>query len=206
MRPWLKYSSIAAIALMTCGAVRAQGGEMQLNIGYDVNIPTGGFKNYVTNPAYKGFTAGLAYGISNQFSLGLNVGYNDFYQKYPRQQYNDGEGSSISAVVSNSIQLVPLTLSANYVLLKKGFIRPYIGAGAGVNFISFDQYLGEFDNPQSMAKLAVNGEAGFLIPLSNYSGTALKIGGIYNYVPFNAYGVSNLDNWGLQAGVRFVLR
>lgn len=200
----VKYISIAAIVLMIGTAADAQN-SMQVTLGYNVDIPTGGFKNYITNPAYKGFTAGLAYPFNDQFSLGLNIGYNDFYQKYPRQDYIDGKGSSISAVVSNSIQQVPVTIAANYVLLKKGLIRPYIGAGAGVNFISFDQYLGEFDNPQSMTKLTAIGEAGFLIPL-NYNGeTALKIGGSYNYVPFNNYGTSNLDSWGLHAGLRFAL-
>src|ERR1700722_12471335 len=112
MRAWLKYSSIAAIILMTCGAAHAQD-DLQLNIGDNVNIPTGGFKNYVTNPAYKGFTAGPAFPLGSPLSLGLNVGYNDLYQKYPRTQYSDGHGSSISAVVSNSIQMVPLTFSAD---------------------------------------------------------------------------------------------
>lgn len=205
MRSWIKYGSIAAIILATCSEARAQD-VLQLNIGYNVNIPTGGFKNYVTNPAYKGFTAGMSYALSSQLSLGLNVGYNDFYQKYPRAQYSDGHGSSISTVLSNSIQLVPITFSADYTLVKKGFIRPYIGAGAGVNFINFDQYEGEFDDPRSMAKLAVFGEAGFLIPVNYNGSTALKIGGTYNYAPFNRYGVSNLDSWGLQAGIRFALR
>jgi opacity protein-like surface antigen len=205
MRTWIKYSGIAAIVLVTCSMARAQN-ELQLNIGYNVNIPTGGFKNYVTNPAYKGFTAGMSYALSSQLSLGLNVGYNDFYQKYPRTQYSDGHGSSISAVLSNSIQLVPVTFSADYTLLKKGVIRPYIGAGAGANFINFNQYEGEFGNPQSMTKLALFGEAGFLIPVNYDGSTALKIGGTYNYVPFNTYGVGDLDNWGLQAGIRFALK
>jgi hypothetical protein len=99
-----------------------------------------------------------------------------------------------------------MMITANYALVKKGFIRPYIGGGAGVNFINFDQYLGEFDNPHSSAKLALSGEAGVFIPLSQFSSTALKIGAIYNYVPFNSYGVSNLNNWGVQAGIRFPLR
>ncbi len=57
-----------------------------------------------------------------------------------------------------------------------------------------------------MAKLAVFGEAGFLIPVNYNGSTAFKIGGTYNYMPFNMYGVSNLDNWGIQAGIRFALR
>jgi hypothetical protein len=97
-------------------------------------------------------------------------------------------------------------IQTDYTLLKTGAVRPYVGAGVGVNFINFDQYLGEFDNPQSMTKLALRGEAGVLIPLSHYSSTALKIGGSYNYAPFNNYGIKTLDNWGVQAGIRFGLR
>jgi len=205
MRSLSKYWIIGAVTVMVCSAVHAQN-ELQMNIDYNVNIPTGAFRNYVTHPAYKGFTAGLAYPLNDQLSLGLSIGYNDYYQKYPRQVYEDGKGSDISAVVSNSIQQLPLLITANYTLLKKGLIRPYVGAGAGLNFINFDQYLGEFDDPHSMTRLAVKGEAGFFIPLSSYSSTALKIGASYNYTPFNNYGVNNLDTWGIQAGIRFPLR
>ncbi|MDP4217498.1 MAG: OmpW family outer membrane protein [Bacteroidota bacterium] len=207
MRSKFKYSFIAPILFFCVSTARAQvDHELQFNMNYNVNLPAGTFKDFVSNPAYKGFTAGLAYPVSGQFSVGLNVGYNDYYQKYPRQVYADGKGSSISAVVSNSVQQIPVLITASYTLVDKGFIRPYVGAGAGVNFIGFDQYLGEFDNPVSATKLAVRGEAGLLIPLNGYSSTALRIGATYNYAPFNNYGVSNLDNWGIMAGIRFPLR
>lgn len=205
MRTLIKYFFIGAIILTVSDTARAQH-ELQMSLDYNVNIPTGSFKDFVTHPAYKGFTAGLAYPLNDQLSVGLSFGYNDYYQKYPRQVYADGHGSDISAVVSNSIQQLPLLVTANYALLKKGVIRPYVGAGAGLNFIDFDQYLGEFDDPHSRTKLALRGEAGILIPLSSYSSTAIKIGGSYNYAPFNSYGVSNLDTWGLQAGIRFPLK
>ncbi|HEX9510878.1 MAG TPA: OmpW family outer membrane protein [Puia sp.] len=205
MRLPVKYFIIGAITLMACSAVHAQN-ELQMSLDYNVNIPTGSFRDFVTHPAYKGFTAGLAYPLNDQLSLGLSFGYNDYYQKYPRQVYPNGKGSDISAMLSNSIQQLPLLVTANYALLKRGAVRPYVGAGAGLNFVNFDQYLGEFDNPHSMTKLALRGEAGILIPLSGYSSTALKIGGSYNYAPFNSYGVSNLDTWGIQAGIRFPLK
>jgi opacity protein-like surface antigen len=180
--------------------------ELQFNLDYNVNIPTGSFRDFVTHPAYKGFTAGLAYPVNDQLSVGLSFGYNDYYQKYPRQTYSEGAGSDISAVVSNSVQQIPVLATVDYTLLKKGFIRPYVGAGAGINFINFDQYLGEFDDPHSYARLALRGEAGILIPLSTYSTTALRIGGSYNYAPFNNYGINNLSNWGIHAGVSFPIR
>lgn len=203
MRTILKYSGIAAIvALLACPTLHAQD-QLEISGGYNVNIPTGSFKDYITHPAYKGFTVGLAYPVNDQLRVGLSFGYNDFYQKYPRQVYDDGKGNAISAVVSNSVQQLPLLLTANYTLVKKGFIRPYVGAGAGVNFVTFDQYLGEFDDPHTRAKWALKGEAGFYIPLSSYSSTAIKIGGSYNYMPYNSDGVKNLDTWGIEAGIRF---
>jgi len=201
----MKY--IIAILLVAGAVTTAQAQhDMQFNINYNVNIPSGSFRDFITNPAYKGFTAGLAYPITSQLRVGLSVGYNDYYQKYPRQIYSGGAGSDISAVVSNSVQQIPLLATVDYTLLKKGFIRPYVGAGAGINFISWDQYLGEFDDPHSKVRFAARGEAGVLIPLSTSSPTALRIGGSYNYAPFNNYGVSKLDNWGIYAGISFRIR
>ncbi|HEY4208018.1 MAG TPA: OmpW family outer membrane protein [Puia sp.] len=205
MRTLLKYGGVAVVAvLLSCPALRAQN-YLNVTVGYGVNIPTGSFKDYVAHPAYKGFNANLAYPLNDQLSLGLSFGYNDYYQKYPRQAYDDGKGSTVSAVVSNSIQQIPVLLTANYTLVKKGFIRPYVGAGAGANFATFDQYLGEFDDPHSKVNWALKGEAGFYIPLSSYSPTAIKIGGSYNYAPFNSDGVRNLDTWGIEAGIRFAI-
>jgi opacity protein-like surface antigen len=203
MRSLFRYSFIASLILIVCVQVKAQN-PLELNIGYQMNIPAGSFRNYISNPAYKGFTAGLAVPLNDQFSLGLSVAYNDYYQKYSRAVYDDGKGSAISAVISNSIQQVPIMLTASYTLLKKGFIRPYIGAGGGMNLISFDQYLGEYDNPQSKVKATLEGEAGFYIPLRRYSATAIKIGANYQYAPY-AKDI-NLDNWGIHAGIQFALR
>ncbi|MBS1605102.1 MAG: outer membrane beta-barrel protein [Bacteroidetes bacterium] len=202
-----RYGVIAFLLLAVGTAAQAQyHNDLQFNVNYNVNIPSGSFRNFINNPAWKGFTAGLAYPVTSQLRVGLSVGYNDYYQKYPRQVYSEGAGSDVSAVLSNSVQQIPLLATADYTLLKKGLIRPYVGAGAGVDFVSFDQYLGEFDNPQSSAHLALRGEAGILIPLSSYSATAIRIGGSYNYAPYNRDGIKALDNWGIHAGVSIPIR
>jgi len=204
-----RYGVIAFLLLILGTAAQAQTqsrNDLQFNINYNVNIPSGSFRDFVGKPAYKGFTAGLAYPVTSQLRVGLSLGYNDYYQKYPRQVYSEGAGTDVSAVVSNSVQQIPLLATVDYTLLKKGFIRPYVGAGAGLNFVSLDQYLGEFDNPQSSTHFAVRGEAGVLIPLSSYSATAIRIGGSYNYAPYNKDGIRNLDNWGIHAGVSIPIR
>jgi hypothetical protein len=192
---------IATLILTISTGAMAQH-NLQLNVNYNVNVPMGtDFRNLTDKPAFKGFAAGLAYPVTDQFRAGISFGYNDYYQKFPRQVYSNGPGSDISAVISNSIQQMPLLITADYTLLKTGLIRPYVGAGAGINFISFDQYLGEFDDPVHYTRFAARGEAGILIPLSSYSATALRIGGSYNYAPLKKPGIDNLSNWGIHAGI-----
>ncbi len=88
MRSLFRYSFISSLILMACVQAKAQN-PVELNIGYQMNNPAGSFRNYITHPAYKGFTAGLAVPLNDQFSLGLSVAYNDYYQKYPRAVYDD---------------------------------------------------------------------------------------------------------------------
>lgn len=196
--------ALALVAITATGAMAQH--SLQFNFNYNINFPAStDFKDLVNKPAYKGFTAGFAYPIMDQLRVGLSFGYNDYYQKYSRQVYSNGPGSDISAVLSNSIQQMPLLATVDYTILKEGFVRPYAGVGIGLNFISFDQYLGEFDNPVNFTKLGARGELGVLIPLSNYSATALRIGGSYNYAPFKEYGFKNLNNWGVHAGISIPL-
>jgi opacity protein-like surface antigen len=201
-----RNSFLLFLLLMTAAAKAQTSNDLQFNIDYNVNIPSGSFRNFIGSTAWKGFTAGLAYPLTRQLRIGLNIGYNDFYQKYGRQVYSEGAGADISAVVSNSVQQIPLLVVVDYTLLKRGLIRPYVGAGAGVNFVSFDQYLGEFDNPHSSTHFAARGEAGVLIPLSSRSATAIRVGGSYNYAPYKKDGVDNMDNWGIHAGISIPLR
>jgi len=193
---------VALIVLaLTAFSAQAQN-EVQFDVNYNINFPSGyDFHNMVQHPAYKGFTAGFSYAFDSCLRAGINVGYNDYYQKYPRQVYSQGPGSDISAVITNSIQQVPLLVTIDYSFMKRGVIRPYIGAGAGVNFITLDQYLGEFDNPVSSTRFALRGDAGISIPLSHWRSTAIRIGGSYNYAPYNKYGINNLDNWAVHAGI-----
>ncbi len=178
----------------------------EFNAGYMVNIPAGAFRDQVNQAAFRGFTAGVAYPVNEQLSIGLQLAHNDYYQKYPRQQYTLDQGTTVSAVLTNSIQQLPVMAALTYSLYKKGVVLPYIGAGAGVNFISFDQYLGEFDNPQSAIKPVFQTDAGVLIPLSKYAGTAIRVGGSYQWAPFHQLGTASLNSWGLMASFRFRLR
>lgn len=184
----------------------AQQQKLTMNINYAVHTPTGSFKSDIVNKtSFRGWNANLLYGVTDQLSLGLEAGFNDYYQKYPRQVYNT-KGGAVSAVLSNSIQTVPVMLKGRFNLAPSAMVQPYIGAGVGGNFVSYNQYLGEFGSSKSGVYFAASPEAGIAIPFRKHGVSAFTLGGRYNIMPFSYADNKNLNNWGLYAGIKFALK
>lgn len=201
MKLFLKYGIITLLILSYSQAYSQN--NTQLSLSYRVDVPTGAFKNYISNTAGRGFNAGISHLFNNQLGIRFNIGYNDFYQKYPRAVYDDGQGNLISAVITNSLQEIPLQAMIHYTLMNKNFIRPYVNAGAGFNIIMYNQYLGEFSNQQTKTKPVFNAGAGVYIPVSKYSSTSINIGADYNYALLNVTGIKNVNSISIHAGIDF---
>ncbi|MBW7892805.1 MAG: outer membrane beta-barrel protein [Chitinophagaceae bacterium] len=207
----MKSFKIIFFTLLVAGTglwANAQDQKLTLNLNYSVNSPVGNFKsNLVNNTSWRGWNANLLYNVNHQFSAGLETGFNDFHQKFPREVYPTKGGGSISAVLSNSIQTVPLMVKGRYTLLPTGLIQPYVGLGIGGNIVSFNQYLGEFSSTQKTGfYFASSPEAGISVPFQKNGSSAFTLGGKYNIMPFHYDGNKNLDNWGVYAGIKFTIR
>ena len=205
---------ISIIASMIAGALlvtllpnqsQAQQGVTKLNLGYNIASPLGSFKDEVNKTSARGWTASVLYGITDKISVGLGTGYQDFYQKYPRANYKLVEGGDISAVVSNSIQVVPILATGQYNFIPDGPVQPYAGVGVGGNLVFYRQFLGEFSNSKTKFGFAVRPEAGVYIPFGRQSRSGITLNANYNYMPFNYNGVKQLSNWGGGIGVKFPL-
>jgi len=187
----------------------AQKGEWKLNLNYNYSLPLGSFKNDIISKSSPwGFSGDFMYGIDNRFSVGIYGGYQDFYQKYPRDLYQTDNHEVTSAVLSNSIQTIPVLVKGKFMPLgeKHAPVQPYLSLGAGVSLINFSQYLGEFGGTSTNGGFMAQGGAGVMIPFGRYSIAGLSLGADYNYIAYNKYGYNNLGNLGLHAGVYFPLR
>ena len=189
--------------------VNAQKGEVKMSLQYNYALPLGSFKNNViNNGSPRGVTGDILYNLNDRFSLGLGLGFQDFYQKYPRTLYKTGDQETTSAVLSNSVQIMPILAKAEFYPLggKKSLIQPYINAGAGLGITSFTQYLGEFGGNDNSASLMLQGGAGIVIPFSNVSKAGFRLGANYNMVSYKRNGFNNFNNVGFQAGIFFPLQ
>ena len=205
----MKPFSVFLILACTCIVSNsfAQQGQMSMNLNYSVNTPTGTFKSdVVSKTSFRGWNAALLYGITNHVSVGLQAGFNDYSENYPRQVYDTKDGA-ISAVLTNAVHTIPIQAKVKYNFVPSGFIQPYVGAGVGGNLVTFNEYLGEFSsNSKSGFYFAASPEAGVTIPFGRGSGAGFTLGANYNYMPFNYGDIKNLNNWGAFAGIKFPLK
>lgn len=196
---------ISVITAFGISSANAQD-RLLLKVGYNTGMPIGSFKDYMSKNSFRGYRGELLYPVNEQIKVGLGVSFNDFYEKIPRKDYPISEGV-LSAVVSNSIQTTPIVLKGEYELTKSGWIRPYVGLGAGFDLITYARYYGEFGEKKSAFKPAVTAEGGINIPFNKETRVAgINLGGHFNYLPFKYNGLTNLNNWGLHVGAYFPLR
>jgi outer membrane protein W len=201
----IKYIT-TGLAMLLSAAVFAQQNNLTLKLNYSVATPTGSFKDVVNKTSYLGFGGELMYHFNDKISLGLESGSQDFYQKYPRGLYKTGDGSDLSAVVSNSIQTVPVLIKGQYNFLAGKAVQPYVALGVGGNLITYNQYAGQFSSDsKSSFGFAARPEAGVFIPFNKNSGAGFSAGAGYNYMPFKYGDIDGLDNFTVRAGVSFPL-
>lgn len=199
--------STCLVFLITSFAGKAQERQLQLDINYSVGIPSGAFKtDAVDETSFRGWTANLMYNITPKISVGLGTGFQDFYQKYPRAVYKLEEGGEISAVLTNSIQTVPILAQVQYRFMPGRMVQPYVSAGVGGNMVMYDQYLGEFSNSNSTFKFAARPMVGLFIPFRKNGPAGINVYGAYNYMPYNRDNIENLHNWSTGIGIKFPLR
>lgn len=207
----MKFFKFSILCLLIISGLNtnAQKGILKMDLNYSYAFPLGSFKNdVVTNNSPRGVTGNFLYGINNNLSVGLDLGFQDFYQKYPRDLYQTGDHEVTSAVLSNSIQIIPVLAKAEVYPLgsKRSFIQPYISAGAGLAVTGFTQYLGEFGGTDNSAGLMLQGGAGFKIPLSASGTSGFNIGADYNMVNYKKNGFDNFNNLNIKAGLYFPIR
>lgn len=199
---------IALAALFIGMAAQAQQkGKAQMDLQYNVALPSGSLKETITETSFRGAKASIHYGLSDKLALGFGTGFQDFYHKNSRQLYKMDDGSDLSAVRSFSIQTIPLLVQAKYQLNPGASIQPYLGLGVGGNLVSYNDLVGEFNLEQTTKfGFAARPEAGVFVPFRKNGESGFNLGASYNIMPFSSNQFSDLNSIGIQAGVSIPLR
>ena len=204
----MRQKIVMCFVFMLAAIISFGQGRWMMGVNYSVAGPVGDFKNYVGKTSPRGWNANIDYQVTEKISAGLFVGFQDFYEKKDRALYKTVDGSDISAVLSNSVQMIPILANVRYQFLSTGTVQPYGALGIGANIIMNSQYLGEFAVSENKFGFAVRPAAGVFVPFRKESETGLNLSGAFNYMPHSSdnIDVGNLSHWSVGIGIRFRMR
>lgn len=206
----LSYLIIMTVLIVIGNDASAQvNGKVKMKLNYNIGIPLGVIRNnYINKTSYNGAGGEIFYSLNSQVALGLNIGYQSYYQKYPRQTYKTSDNENISAVLSNTIELMPVMINGTFTphSVNTSRVQPYLSLGAGITLVNYRQFYGEFSNGNASTSLAAQAGAGAMFSFGKNKISSLQVGANYNYASYNNNGLKNLSTIGLQAGIIFPIK
>lgn len=192
---------LCAFLLVSQAHAQAFKGQKTANIWYNYAMPLGDFKNNVASLGTpRAATVELMWHLNPQFQLGLSGGFANFYQKNDRAVYKMEDGSDISAVMTNNVQLIPILLNAVYYPVAPGTegkmakVQPFVQLGAGAALTEYERLLGQFSNiSNNKINFAAKAGGGIKIPFGKFQQNGVLAGMHYNYSGFKQAGVNNIN-------------
>jgi hypothetical protein len=224
MRTQAKYwTTCLVLALGLVAAAQPLKKDVNLTLWHSYGMPSGAFKSdFIDRSSPRGIAIDLMWHVNTQISMGASVAYQDFYQKYPRATYRTTDGADLSAVVSHSVQTTPILFKVRYSPLEgkgpgyeemeKGQRRPFIilpygSLAAGGNLVQFEKLLGVFSNQNDINfAFAAHAALGAKIPFGQYRQHAVMLEAGYHLMPYNKFGISQLNQVNLRTGLLLELR
>jgi opacity protein-like surface antigen len=162
-------------------AVAQSSFSIQYSLGFG-----GSMNDYISSTSVRGATFEYKMYPSPNVSVGLDAGWNHFYERRAYSTYTDGT-LSLSGVQFRYANAVPIFVTTSYYLKPGEKINPFIGVGVGTVFMSRYIDMGQYRVTEEAWHFALKPEAGVLVNLS--PDMDLILGFRYN----NAFDTSDTD-------------
>lgn len=173
------------------------------SVDYQMGLTTGEARDFVSKYGTRGFSVSGEAFMTDKITLGGSIGWNGFYEKFPRRTYHIGEGSDITGVKSNSIYTLPIMVTGGYYFLPDAFIQPYAKLGVGVVYAETRTDIGYVYVADEEWRFGITPEVGVYVPFGIDSNVGLIAKAKWNVVFYNAHDISTLSYFNFNIGLGF---
>jgi outer membrane protein W len=127
--------------------------------------------------------------VTDHLLLGVDVGWNVFYEKKEKDTYTIGT-ESLSGVQYRYQNEVPMLGTLDYLISSEGPVKPYVGLGIGTIYSERATDMNLYRLEQNTWQFALKGEVGVLYEMSYAA--AIKLAAKY----YNGFKTGTLENQG----------
>jgi outer membrane protein W len=134
------------VSLILLGAISNVKAQYITNFSYSMSFPSGDFSNYVSDPSFRGISFGYASFVKPNVTVGINLGWNVFYEEKGYDTYTQGT-ESLTGKQFRTNNTAPIMVNGNYYFKQSDKINTYGGLGLGLvyNHRNTDMYVYTLD-------------------------------------------------------------
>ncbi|ARK11873.1 hypothetical protein A6C57_16905 [Fibrella sp. ES10-3-2-2] len=173
------------------------------SVRYGIGMPMGTSRNYIDKLSPANVIATMEWQFPQQFSLGLQTGYQYSQQRLPRAVYELGD-ETISAVQTRTLTITPVMATAAYYFADPAAaIRPYVQLAGGGAFVNYTNFYGTLSDGNKKFAGAVAPAIGLKVFGKREGGLGGEVQAQYQNVFYNYNEINNAQNLMLSAGLTF---
>ena len=165
------------ILIFTLFASSAMAQNSLMSWQYSMGFATGDLHDYVAPVSFRGITYNYNWMVETGASVGLEIGWNVFYEKKPYDTYSRGDWdySGKQYRYSNN---VPLLFNIGYYINPDDAVTPFAGFGIGTMYSERKTSMGAYTFTSDGWHFELKPELGLMY---NTEGASLALSGKYYY-------------------------
>lgn len=160
----LTMKKIILIVLITGAFITPSLAQSSFSIQYSMGFG-GTMNNYITTTSVRGATFEYKLYPQPNISIGIDAGWNHFYERRAYDTYTSGT-ASYSGVQFRYANAVPIYITPSFYFSPGEKINPFVGVGVGTIYLSRYVDMGIFRVTEDEWHFAIKPEAGVLVSLS----------------------------------------
>lgn len=150
------------------------------SVEYSMGFGTGNMKEFITPASFRGFTFDLRKMVQPNVGVGIELGWNVFYDELSNDVYSIGN-VSYSGKQYRYDNKFPMLVSADYYFKPGEQINPFVGFGLGTVFSMRTTDMGQYRFEDEGWHFAIKPEAGVLIEVNPSLGVSLTAKYYYGF-------------------------
>jgi hypothetical protein len=191
---------IIAIALIIGSSLGARAQNGGFTVSYPIAFPMGNLHDYISKTSFRGISFEFNKKVKPQVTVGLETGWNVFYDNAGEQEYKD-QTATITGKQYRYTNSVPILVGAKYhPETGNKNIAPYVGAGLGTLYSNRATDFGLYRITNETWQFCIRPEAGLVFKTS--SGVNPFVGVKY-YWAFNSDDLDAQSFLSLNVGLKF---